>query len=150
MGQNVILDNGSQLIINTDTSKIFIWDNRTEKGEMVNSGYVDIVIPAGTVLGRISATGMLVPFTSGATDGSQYIVGILFSDHVIEGGDTKTVAYAVSGDVDASQLTFQGSDTLETVVAARGRRIKDILGTDTVGIRYVYSTEQTEFDNPSN
>ncbi len=145
--QTVTSNTGSQLFINTDTSKIFLWENRTEIGSMVNSGYTDLIIPAGTVMGRISATGKLIPFVSTASDGSQYIVGVLFSDHVIAAGDTKDVAYCVSGEVASEMLVFQGSDTLETVIAARGRRIKDILAADTAGIIYRGGVENTAFDN---
>lgn len=71
------------MTVNTDTSKIFLWDNRFDKGSYTNSTYDAVTILAGTVVGMTTA-GALVPFTSGASNGSQYIVGVLNEDHVLE------------------------------------------------------------------
>jgi len=144
--QTIGLNNGQQLNVNTDTSKIFIWDNRFDKGLYTNSGYTEATILAGTVMGRVSSSGAIVPFTSGASNGSQYIIGVLNEDHVLQAGETKEVYYCVSGDVAAEMLLFQGSDSLTTVVD--GRQIKDKIGADTIGIKLVTAVDLTKFDNP--
>jgi hypothetical protein len=37
-------------------------------------------IPAGVVLGRVTATGMCVPYSNAAADGSETAIGLLFTD----------------------------------------------------------------------
>ena len=145
MSQTIGINNGQQLTVNTDTSKIFLWNNRFDKGSYTNSTYDAVTILAGTVLGMTTA-GALVPFTSGASNGSQYIVGVLNEDHVLEAGETKEVYFCVSGDVAEEMLLFQGSDDLETVVG--GRRVREKIGADTIGINLIASQDLTKYDNP--
>ena len=64
--QTEALNNGQQAIINTDTSKIFLWDNRYESATYNNGGYTDVTLQAGTVMGRITSTGRVVPLQSEA------------------------------------------------------------------------------------
>lgn len=136
-------------IINTDLTKIFVWGNRYTKGtyENTNSTYDDITIPAGTVMGRILADQKLAVLESGASDGSQYPVGVLAQDVVVLAGETfsKEVAICVEGDVDETKLVFQGSDDLDTEVS--GRSLRDRLGSDTVGINLVAGDQLTATDN---
>lgn len=145
MSQTLGINNGQQLTVNTDTSKIFLWDNRFDKGSYANSTYVTATILAGTVVGMTTA-GALVPFTSGASNGSQYIVGILNEDHVLEAGESKEIYFCVSGDVAEEMLLFQGSDNLGTVVG--GRRVREKIAAETVGINLIASTDLTKNDNP--
>lgn len=133
------------LISNYDTSKTFIWNLRTDKANYTNSTYDDVTLLKGTLLGRISATGLVVPLTSGASDGSQFPLGILLEDTTVAGSDTVTLTFAVEGDVVEDKILLQGSDTLNTVIS--GRRIRDRIGADTVGIKIVASTEMTNYDN---
>lgn len=142
MSQTVVLDNGQQLIINTDTTKIFIWDNRFDSAGMNNSGYTTVVYPAGTVLGRVLATGRVTPYTSA---NQLRIVGVLNEDQVIPAGTTKTVFYCVSGDVAPEGIVLQGSDTLDTIV--NGQLIRDRIAGETVGIKLTPGAELTKFDN---
>ena len=138
-----------QLFINTDTSKIFIWNNRTEKAEFNNAGYADVTHQAGTLMGRISATGRVVPLTAAAADGSQFPVGILFQTTTIVAGDTVDLTLCVAGDVVAGKVILQAGTTFNSVIS--GRRLFDRIGADTVGIKLVQgSTELTTFDNPDN
>lgn len=142
---DTVLNTGQQAITNVETSKIFIWENRFDKAEYTNSTYDAVTLPAGTVLGRSSSTLEVKPLTSGATDGSQFPVGILNETHTIEAGDTKTLAYCVYGDVAKEMVVLQGSDTLDTVVSSK--TIGDRIASDTVGIRLVATDELTGFDN---
>jgi hypothetical protein len=142
---SVALNNGQQAIINTDINKIFIGGNRTYKYPYHNSAYDDVTIPAGTVMGVVSGTGYAKELASGASDGSQYPVGILLQDTVIEGGDLVDITLVVEGDVAENMLVFQGSDNLDVTVD--GRRLRDRIGADTVGIKLVPSTDNTAYDN---
>ena len=142
--QTVALNNGTQAIIHTDRSKVFLWNRRSQPGQIQNSDLYDpITIPEGTVLGRISASGLLTPFTSGASNGSQFPIGILIGDRTIEEGTAQDVFFMDDGDVAAEKLIFQGSDTLETVVSSR--RVKDWL--KSYGVKFIEATEMTRTDN---
>jgi hypothetical protein len=130
---------------NYDTSKVFIFNNSFEDGQINNDDYEDLVLTPGTLLGRVSATGLLVPLESAASDGSQYPVGILANNLTIEYGDTVDVRMCVAGEINANHLVLQGSDTLDTVID--GRRLRDRIGSDTVGVILREVTELGNFDN---
>jgi len=139
----------NQLFTNYDNSKIFVWDNRYSKGtfEYTNNDVTTVTFAAGTLLGRIASTDILVPLASGAVDGSQYPVGILAEDISVEYGESysEEAAFCTYGDVVESQLSFDGSDDLDTVIS--GRSLRDRIAADTVGIRLIASTDLTGTDN---
>jgi hypothetical protein len=146
MSQTVALNNGAQAIIHTDLSKIFIRDNRYDSFQYTNSDEYDpVTLSAGTLMGRIHASGKVVPLESGASDGSQFPIGILKETVTVEEGDTRDIMLCVAGDVAEDKIIFQGSDTLNTVVSSR--RLRDRIGSDTVGIKLVSVTEMTSEDN---
>ncbi len=146
--QSITSNTGSQLFVNTDTSKIFIGNNHTrQEGYINNSGYHPITLPAGTVMGRLSGSGVVTYFDANANDGSQYVLGILGNDLVIEAGDSVTASIVVQGRVAQEKVVLMSpTQTLDTVVS--GRRVKDKIMGETVGILLVNSTcEMTDFDN---
>lgn len=146
MSSNTVNENnGQQAIITTDTRKIFVWNNRFESAKYNNSTYDDVTLKAGQVMGRIAASAYIVPLTSGASDGSQFPVGILAEDVTVEGGDIQDVNICVAGDVAADLLFFSGTDNLNTVVS--DRRLVDRIGSDTVGIKLVGGDSMTNYDN---
>lgn len=149
MAQTTGTNTNNQLTVNSDTSKIFIGDNRHDifNYAKVNLTNDDITIPAGTLFGRISATGYVTPLASGASDGSQFPIGILREDKTILYGEDfdGQVTLCVEGRVAEDKVIFQGSDTMNTVVSSR--RLRDRIGSDTVGIKLVPSTEMTGYDN---
>ena len=136
---------GGILTTKYDNSKLLIFNNSFTKGNVNNSTYDDVVLAVGTLMGRISATGLLTPLKSGASDGSQVPVGVLAGGFTIEDGTTKEVTLVVSGEIDESKIVFDGSDTLETVIS--GRRLKDMIAGDTVGLILKSVNELSEFDN---
>ena len=133
------------LITNYDRSNTFVWNIRTEVGNYTNSTYDDVTLAKGTLMGRIASTNLLTPLTSGASDGSQFPVGIILADTVIEAGDTAEITICVAGDVVADKIVFQGSDDLDTVVSSR--TLRDRIGADTVGIKLVGDNQLTGYDN---
>lgn len=146
MSQNIVLNTGNQAIVTTDLSKIFVWNNRYEDYDYTNpDGDYETTILAGTVMGRISATGKVIPLESGASDGSQLPIGILAKDYTVDAGADQTMSLCVAGDVAREKVLLQGSDTLATEVSSR--RIDDRIGADTVGIKLVSGTEMTDYDN---
>jgi hypothetical protein len=149
MSSNSTVDQTSNsMITDYNTKKIFIWNNRSFVANFTNDTYDPITLAPGTLMGRVNATGECVPLTSGASDGSQYPVGVLMSNVTIEDGDTKELTICNSGDVDESGIIFQGSDDMDTVVD--GRTLRDRIGADTVGVKLVPSNELTKNDNPNN
>lgn len=138
-----------QAITNYDLSKIFLGDNQYQDGNLLNnSSYNDLDLVAGTVVGRITATGTLVPYVHTANDGSQYPVGILAHDFQIDSGETKNNVTIVDfGRVAQGKIVFiSGSGTtLESTVTNGGRRVKDWLQAQ--GIKIVPSMEMTGYDN---
>jgi len=144
---NTRVNTGQQITTDYDLSKIFIWENRYEGDNYVNnSNYSPITLLAGTVMGRVSATGVIVPCLASAVDGSQIPVGILAQDIIgLVGGGTKSAAICIAGDVAEDKVIFYYSDTLETVVS--GRRYRDRIQGDTAGIVLRKRTEMTDFDN---
>lgn len=147
--QTLLTATNNQAGINTDTSKVFIGKNRYDvfPFSLANSTYSDVTHKAGTVMGRIGSTLKVVPFTSGASDGSQVVCGILAEDVTIPASSTttKNVTLCVEGDVDQNKVLLQGSDTLNTLVS--NRPVRDKIGAETVGIKLVVTTELTEYDN---
>ena len=129
-----------------DVSKIFVFSNRYEGGTLLNaSGGVKTFEP-GTLMGRVTASGKLVPVASAAVDGSQFPVGILKTS-VVDLADTgeKTVNICIAGDVVESKVVLDGADTMDTIIDARP--IKDRIAADTMGIKLVDSFELTDVDN---
>lgn len=144
---NIVSNTGQQAFINTDTSKIFIWNNRYHTDSYVNnSTYDPITLLAGTVMGRIASTGILIPSKSDASDGSQFPYGILADDMIIAGGDTVKAPICISGDVVENKVVFTKiGDGLDTTVSSR--RYRDRIMSDSAGIILVASTEMTDYDN---
>lgn len=146
MSQTVSLNTGSQAIIHTDVSKIFIRDNRYTEGIYTNDvTYDPVTLTAGTLMGRIAATQKLVPLESGASDGSQFPVGILKETKTVEEGETVYLTICVAGDVAEDKVLFDGTDNMNTIVSSR--TLRDRIGSDTVGIKLVACTEMTSEDN---
>lgn len=146
MSENsVAFNNGQQMVVNTDLSTIFLWRNNYRKYTYNNSAYDSVTLSAGTLMGTVAATGWVKPLASGAADGSQFPTGILAQDYVVEGGDSVEVFVCIDGDVAEDKVILSGSDTLDTTISSR--RIRDRIGSDTVGINLVPSTENTSYDN---
>lgn len=148
--QSTPLNTSKQVITNTDLSKVFIGDNRYQDGNFLNnSGYDDLALVAGTVVGRIAATGKLVPYVHTANDGSQYPVGVLAHDFEIDSSATKdNVTICDFGDLAEHMVVFiAGSGTTLDSLAtnAGGRSVKDLMQAQ--GLKIVPGTHLTGYDN---
>lgn len=140
--QTTGLLNSQQAIVNTNRNKILLSDNKTQS-ETYTSGGSQVTLLAGTVMGRITGTNLVIPTVAAAVDGSQIPIGILADDYVIPATTTVQLLLCVYGEVARSEVRLQGADTLETVVATR--RLKDHLLT--TGIKLTNTTDLTNFDN---
>lgn len=143
-----VVDSESNFLIAvTDVSKIFLGRNLTEADTYVNnSGYNPIALKAGTVMGRVGSTGIVVPSISTASDGSQIVLGILGQDLVIASGATVKALIFVAGLVAQEQVIFvRPGDNLDTVVS--NRQYRDKIQGETVGIKLVPTAQNTYADN---
>lgn len=147
----VAFRNKNQLFINTDLTQIFVWNNRYENVEFTfENTDDDITLPAGLVVGRVLATGKVIPWVSDAADGSQYPIGVLNSAVDIAYGETfdDTVSICVAGDVAEDKVTVADSgDTLDSEIGSTQRTCRDWLSSVTSAIRLVSSTQHTMYDN---
>jgi len=146
--QSITSNTGSQLFVNTDTSKVFIGNNHTRQEAYINnSGYNPITLLAGTVMGRLSGSGVVTYFDANANDGSQFVLGLMGDDLTIAAGGSVTASIVVSGQVAQEKVVLMSpTQSIETVVS--GRRVKDKIMGETVGIVLVNATtEMTDFDN---
>ena len=83
-------------------------------------------VTRGTVLGKITATGLYVPVDSGATNGSETAVAVLAEDTDATDDDKPAPGY-FTGEYNENALTFGGTDTAEDhrdALAARGIFLK--------------------------
>lgn len=145
MSTNTItVDKSNFLQNNIDTSKIFLGKNESFVAQFT-AGVTDVLLEAGTLMGRIAATQKVVPLESTATDGSQFPVGILNSTRNVLASTTVSVAIVNKGDVAREQIIFDGSDTFTTLVDDRS--LEDRIASDTAGIILVKTSELTNFDN---
>lgn len=141
----------NKAVINTDVSKIFIRDNRYQKGNHLNNGNYDpLTLSAGTLMGRIGNSGYLVPLFTLAGDGSQFPVGILAHDVEIDSGETKEITIVDMGDVVEDKVILfytarnpAAGESLDTVVS--NRRLRDHLQAQ--GIKLITAIEMTDYDN---
>ena len=127
-----------------DRSIIFLGNNSYES-QPFKSNVAEITLVAGTVMGRISGTGEVIPLVAAAVDGSAIPFGVLAENIVIPLGDTPNLSICVEGKVAIEKLIFNGAETVATVVDSR--RLDDRIAADTVGIKLVASVELTALDN---
>lgn len=133
----------ASLITNTERNRIWLHDNRFASGEYTATDAV--TLKAGTLLGRITATGKLVPHTKGASDGSAVPLGILAEDYTVAASATVRVKYCDAGEVDETLVLLDGTDTLNTAITGVGI-IRDVIQRNTL-IKLVAVQSLTKFDN---
>lgn len=157
MSSNEIKSNQSNaLFVNTDTSKTFIEIKATERESYINnSSYNPITLLPGTVMGRIQASGVIVPWRNDVTDGSQFPIGILGTDMLINSGATvaallvtecrmaaeKVIAYQLSNQSIATTLQL----TITSWHGAGTTKLKDVL--ESIGIHLKTTTQMSFPDN---
>lgn len=139
----VVKDTSNQLNVDIQRKTIFLGSNSYERESYTNSTGSTVNLTAGTIMGRISATGLLLPLVSTASDGSQHFVGVLTEDVDVLDTVSANVNICIQGRVKQSELVFNASEDLETVIG--GRQLRDIIAGQ--GIKLVESTELSDFDN---
>lgn len=133
----------NQITADYNFEKAFIFDNKFITGEYNNASGSEVTLTLGQLLGRVSATGRLVPLVATATDGSQNVVGILADTITVPDATTVTINVCTFGEVNERVLSLETGTTLDSVIA--GRRLRDLIADK--GIHLVPTTENTGFDN---
>lgn len=156
MSNQIVNEGQNQLFVNTDTAKTFIHIKATERESYINNTtYSPIVLPPGTVMGRIQASGVLVPWRNDVTDGSQYPVGVLgHSVSILPGASVQSLLVTecrmAAEKVVANQLSNQSvATTLQLQITAfRGTgttKLKDAL--ESIGIHLETTNQMSYPDN---
>lgn len=147
MSSQVVRNNtGNQITIDNNVAKIFVCGNRYTEGSYTNDTYADIILPAGTLMGRVAATQALMPLSSIANDGSQYPIGILAEDIFVAEGAQQDISICVMGDVVEDMIGFaHAGDNMNTLVS--GRSLRDRIGSDTVGVKILHTRDLSNYDN---
>jgi hypothetical protein len=114
-----VQQNGSSLITNYDSSKIFLGGNRNRTGTFLNTLGEDITIPAGTLMGKVtkltSAGGAYEVATvtvagtigaSGAGNAKAIVTGLLVT------GSPLTITFAVANNDTATQVAGKARTAL--------------------------------------
>jgi len=81
----------------------------TRSREQVTVTQAGTALAAGTVLGRITATGKFVPYSNTATNGSEVAAAVLYDRLDAKTGDTRAVVHVRDCEVANAMLT--GLDT---------------------------------------
>lgn len=134
---------------NYNVQQTFIGCNEYKEGTYTNSTGSTVVIPMGTVIGRVLATQLLLPQVSTATDGSEMPRGVVGEDYSIANGASQVITYCYAGDINQNALILGGSDTLDTVVrtvTTGGGTVGDLLQANT-DIKLYPSLELSNYDN---
>lgn len=76
------------------------------------------ILKAGTVLGKITASGKFTDFDAGAADGTQTAAGILFEEVDATAADVKRTVVLRDCEVQKSALLFTGTPTTPQKTAA--------------------------------
>jgi hypothetical protein len=89
--------------------------------EQVTLGITAVPLPSGTVLGKITATGLYVPLAPAAGDGSQNFAGVLWERREINAATQRAVVHNKDCEVNGREVTYINALTapqLATVEAA--------------------------------
>ena len=137
----------NQISFDVDTSKVFVFGNEYISVDFLNNTGGVYSPLEGTVVGRVTATGKVVPCQKGVSDGSQVPFGILKgSPGELADADELKMNVCVKGEVvEAKVIVYDEADDLDT--DWNGRQLRDRINGDTVGILLVGSDELSKFNN---
>lgn len=145
---NNVLNTRNQSITNYDVSKYLLGDNDFGKGTYTDGG-AGSTLPVLLILGKVAATGALVPVAPAAADGSQFPIGLLWlggsSEIVLTAAQAFTAEYVNKGSVALASVSFPAGVTIDTVIAGDGRTIGDYL--NALGLTLEGGVELTGYDN---
>lgn len=94
------------VITNVDVGSVVLKEGQFRDDEITVAGAVTLA--DGTILGRITATGKLAPYASGAADGSEIPKAVLSGEHAFSGAGDFPVRPLVAGSVRRERLIENG------------------------------------------
>lgn len=97
-------------VTNNETASLWMWDPLFDDDTLEAAGAVTWA--EGTVLGRITTSGNLTAYTSGAADGSEIPIAVLPSETVFAGAGTAPARVLISGRVRRAKLVAHGVGAL--------------------------------------
>lgn len=135
----------NQLTTTYDVSEFLLGFNSCIDANLTASGDTDLL--QGLVMGRISATGLIVVLDKDATDGSQYPIGLCVVDQTVLDGVTASIRLVNKGRIAESKINFGDDETLDTAIGAANNQkiLRDWL--EDLGLELMGSTELTQLDN---
>lgn len=136
------------LINNYDRSQLMLRNPFIHVESYTDSGSGS-TLTTGTIMGKVFATGALLPCKSDATDGSQIPIGVLADTYVVTASATIPVDLYIRGEVNSLLLVLaKVGDTLNTTVGVEGTggTIRDLLIRNTE-IMIIDSTDLSNLDN---
>lgn len=121
------------------TTGVVLYEPRYEQSILIVAGAGTIL--AGTVLGRITASGKLTPYDAGAGDGSEVPIAVLQNERVFTGAGEVPINAIVGGQVRLSKLSVYNAGVPLALSQAEIDALRDytILARET--------QELSEFDN---
>ena len=90
-----------------------------EVGKFINSGTADLSLPAGLVIGQLTADGSWGGYTNTGTLGEQTASGVLWDNIIVPAGGTISATYiARDAEVNAAELQYVAGDSAADKTAA--------------------------------
>ena len=123
-------------VTNNAPNGIVVWEPVFDSDILLAAGAVTYV--AGTVLGRITASGKLTHYVSGAGDGSEVPVAVLLDEEVFAGAGEIPFRPVLGGQVRRGDLVAHGVGAL---TQAEVDKLRDY------GIVGLTVTQRAELDN---
>lgn len=125
-------------------------DRTTVREDYANISGALETVEVGTLMGKVTATGKVVPCVSTAVDGSQIPIGIMLDEltGIAIAGTVDDVLICKGGNVNSGLIIFDGAETLATTATDAGgveKSFKDWLLSDT-NIVPVTVEDSSEFD----
>lgn len=136
---------GGMRVTNYSNEKLLLFGCDFTSATYTSEDAYDETLAIGTVMGRIAATGKVVPIDSAASDGSQFPVGVLTATYEVASGSDVEVRMVVSGEINGNMLVFPNGEDLDTIVSSK--QMRDRLASDTVGLILSFPDELSELDN---
>ncbi len=136
----------NQSTVDYSQRKIFLFNNRYQKGIFKNNTAGELVLkPGSLVLRNLVTPTQLIPAVAGATLVS--VIGIVKLDGEIAlaAGGTLDINFGISGDIDENELALPEGVTLDTIPTEGSQTLRDIL--QSRGFVLAGATENTKYDN---
>lgn len=109
------------IIQNNDTRSLIVFGATYEPDTLTAAGA--LTYAEGTVLGRITASGKLTHYASGAVDGSEVPVAVLRNETVFAGAGDKPIQALISGQVHRDKLVAHG---VGAITVAEADALRDL------------------------